>query len=68
MKEAAVVGKLFGTYLYFHSTFESERAGYIFNINYYDMQVCLTMLTKIFGLGQEAHAAVRTILIEEDSH
>jgi len=64
LKEAVVAGKLFGTYLYFHSTFESERAGYIFNINDYDMQVCLIMHTKMFGLGQEAHAAARIILID----
>jgi len=52
MKEA-VDGKLFGTYLYPHSTFESERAGYTFNFDDQDMLFCLATLTKRFGLGKE---------------
>jgi len=52
MNEAVAVGKLFGTYLYPHSTFESEQAGYIFNIDEEDMEFCLPtmVLAKMLAL------------------
>jgi len=61
-KDAAVIGKLFGKFLHPHSSFDSEKDGYIFSIEEQDMKFCLNSLCKIFGLGQEAHTATKTIL------
>jgi len=51
VKEAVAVGKLFGTHLYLHSTFESKRAGYIYSIDE-DMQFCLPHLLNLLVLAK----------------
>jgi len=63
--DGPAIGKLFGEYLYPFCSFASQRAGYIFPIAGQDMIFCLPTMTKIFGLGQHAHAAARKVLIDK---
>jgi len=64
-KEAEDIGKFFGMYLYPHSSFESERDCYIFNVQEEEKKFYLPTLCKIFGLGQKAHTAARSILTDK---
>ena len=63
--DGPAIGKLFGEYLYPFCSFASQRAGYIFPICGKDMVFCLPTMTRMFGLGQFAHAAARQVLIDK---